>query len=812
MASLLKGGGLRGGRALALSPARPLARPPAFDRRAAFFEGASRPAGCGRGGGRARLGLARDLRVQARRVFPRPVVAVRARAAKPLVPPCLGGSQAVVLAVRVGAADGPAPPGALAPARRSRRRRTPPSSAQSSTSPVPRLPARQGAALRRGEGGLPDVRRERADLGRARRPGGAGREAARPHPGLFLERCDDSRGVPIFYQVGKETLHLYADFGLTFVKLGEEARVLLSGFSLEGAEGKPFRNALRRLEREGGTFRMLSREEVAEHWRAPGASPTIGSPAAAGPEKGFSLGFFDPGYVLRFPVAVIEQRGEDHCVRDVWPGPGQSEISVDLMRYLRRAPKHVMEASSCTYAVGSGAGLPVVPPGMAPLSGFEGSPLAPLWPRLGRFVYRRGEAFYNFQGLRAFKDKFHPAGSRATWPIPAGFPFPADGGHLGPHGWGIYEDLPMRLGTVRALAGLPGSALVVSCRIPAGGAGAAPGPPAWPNSRSRPSRRDVYAPPGVPRGCALHLRRWGLEPGCHPDGAAASGRRSAGRGHRHQAFWEFERRALRVPRGTLEELSRAVHSGTGYPSTRRRSSSATPRERPSSTRCSPRPRPRPSAGRQPRLLPRPGDAHAAVPLRGLFAARAKHGMGPRPVQGLGVPWMVLHGDNDQVARRRWPPTSSAARIRPHRVAAQGRARLRRTPRWAPQYVEAYHRLEGGRHRRRPSPPRAPPRQVDDLGPLGLVEVPATGRERDAMAVVLTGDGGWAEIDKRSPPASGRRHSGRWLEQPELLLGAADPGGRGAHLARILEHYGRPWEKRACSSSATRSVPTCCRFS
>jgi len=46
--------------------------------------------------------------------------------------------------------------------------------------------------------------------------------------------------------------------------------------------------------------------------------------------------------------------------------------------------------------------------GMAPMSGFEKSPVAPLWSRLGTLLYEHGERFYNFQGLRAFKQKFNP--------------------------------------------------------------------------------------------------------------------------------------------------------------------------------------------------------------------------------------------------------------------------------------------------------------------------------------------------------------------------------------------------------------------
>ena len=52
---------------------------------------------------------------------------------------------------------------------------------------------------------------------------------------LFLERCDDFGGIPVFYEVSSEHLYRYADVGLTFVKLGEEARVDLTTFTVEGS-------------------------------------------------------------------------------------------------------------------------------------------------------------------------------------------------------------------------------------------------------------------------------------------------------------------------------------------------------------------------------------------------------------------------------------------------------------------------------------------------------------------------------------------------------------------------------------------------
>jgi len=46
--------------------------------------------------------------------------------------------------------------------------------------------------------------------------------------------------------------------------------------------------------------------------------------------------------------------------------------------------------------------------GMAPFSGLESHALAPAWTRLGSLLYTHGGHFYNFQGLRRFKDKFDP--------------------------------------------------------------------------------------------------------------------------------------------------------------------------------------------------------------------------------------------------------------------------------------------------------------------------------------------------------------------------------------------------------------------
>ena len=61
---------------------------------------------------------------------------------------------------------------------------------------------------------------------------------------------------------------------------------------------------------------------------------------------------------------------------------------------------------------------------MAPLSGVEAQPLGSLWSQLAAIAYRHGEHFYNFQGLRQYKDKFDPNWSAKYLASPGGIALP----------------------------------------------------------------------------------------------------------------------------------------------------------------------------------------------------------------------------------------------------------------------------------------------------------------------------------------------------------------------------------------------------
>jgi phosphatidylglycerol lysyltransferase len=95
------------------------------------------------------------------------------------------------------------------------------------------------------------------------------------------------------------------------------------------------------------------------------------------------------------------------------------------MRYHRDAPRNVMESLFVHLMKWAHEqGYQRFAMGMAPLSGFEDSPVASLWNRLGALLYEHGDALYNFQGLRAYKEKFDPTWEPHYLAYPGGLRLP----------------------------------------------------------------------------------------------------------------------------------------------------------------------------------------------------------------------------------------------------------------------------------------------------------------------------------------------------------------------------------------------------
>ncbi|NBD10836.1 MULTISPECIES: bifunctional lysylphosphatidylglycerol flippase/synthetase MprF [Corallococcus] len=250
-------------------------------------------------------------------------------------------------------------------------------------------------------------------------------EAATELAWRFRELADRHHGWACFYQVGPGALPRYLDLGLTLLKLGEEATVPLEDFSLEGPERRGLRHGVRRMEREGWTFEVRPREAVPELMPRLQAISDAWLAEKNTREKGFSLGWFSPRYLEQGPVALVCKDGVLTGFANVWAPDTKEELSVDLMRYLPGSPHGAMDYLFTSLMLwGRQQGFHRFNLGMAPFSGFEERTLAPVWNRLGALVFRHGEHFYNFQGLRHYKEKFRPDWSPRYLASPGGLALP----------------------------------------------------------------------------------------------------------------------------------------------------------------------------------------------------------------------------------------------------------------------------------------------------------------------------------------------------------------------------------------------------
>lgn len=241
----------------------------------------------------------------------------------------------------------------------------------------------------------------------------------------FRELADSWGGNIAFYEVGSDSMPELVELGLAFYKLGEQAHVPLAAFSLEGSARSGLRQTKRRLERAGASFAVLPPEEV------PALMPTLQAisdgwiEAKRAREKAFSLGRFDPGYLARFPLAVIRHEGEIVAFANLWTTPDRREFSIDLMRYGPDAPREAMEYLFVELLLwGKAQGFARFDLGMAPLAGLQKHKLAPLWTRAANLFFRYGEEFYNFEGLRRYKEKFRPVWEPRYLAAPGGLGLP----------------------------------------------------------------------------------------------------------------------------------------------------------------------------------------------------------------------------------------------------------------------------------------------------------------------------------------------------------------------------------------------------
>jgi phosphatidylglycerol lysyltransferase len=238
----------------------------------------------------------------------------------------------------------------------------------------------------------------------------------------LIEVSADAGGRAAFYQIRPQSLPFYLDAGLHAFKLGEYASVPLREFSLKGSRRGGLRHAMNRATRDGLSFSLVPADEVPPLLPALRQISQAWLGETSAREKGFSLGTFEESYLARQPVALVRQNERLVAFANILCTSAKEEASVDLMRHLPDAPASCMDFLFVQLMLHYQAqGFERFGLGMAPLSGMASHHLAPRWHRFGRLLFDHGERFYNFRGLRSFKEKFDPVWEPRYLAAPRGF-------------------------------------------------------------------------------------------------------------------------------------------------------------------------------------------------------------------------------------------------------------------------------------------------------------------------------------------------------------------------------------------------------
>ncbi|WP_427159609.1 phosphatidylglycerol lysyltransferase domain-containing protein [Aliinostoc sp. HNIBRCY26] len=226
----------------------------------------------------------------------------------------------------------------------------------------------------------------------------------------FQEFCQRNDWYPAFYQTLPDHLELYTSLGFRVLKIGEEAIVDLKTFSLQGKAGKNFRSSINRLTKSGYrvsfypppiTDKLLQQlKSVSDEWLK----------MVQGSEKRFSVGWFDEAYLRGCEIAIVHNPdgGIDAFV-NIMPKYQRNQGAIDLMRH-----RQSMENGTMDFLFTSllqhlqNQGYDSFNFGLSALAGVGEKPESRRLEKGLRYLYEHLNNFYNFQGLHAYKDKFHP--------------------------------------------------------------------------------------------------------------------------------------------------------------------------------------------------------------------------------------------------------------------------------------------------------------------------------------------------------------------------------------------------------------------
>lgn len=226
----------------------------------------------------------------------------------------------------------------------------------------------------------------------------------------FKQFCALNDWQPAFYQTLPDNLELYKSLNFQTLKIGEEAIVDLQAFTLQGKAGKNLRPVMNKFKKLGYQVRFYTPPIASELLLELRAISNEWLEHMAGSEKKFSLGWFDDDYLRDCEIAVVYDRQDNPIAfANIIPEYQLNEITIDLMRHLAKAESGTMDFLFISmFERFQQIGYNSFNLGLAALSGVGEAEQSSGLEKGMHYLYEHLNQFYNFQGLRAYKDKFHP--------------------------------------------------------------------------------------------------------------------------------------------------------------------------------------------------------------------------------------------------------------------------------------------------------------------------------------------------------------------------------------------------------------------
>jgi phosphatidylglycerol lysyltransferase len=224
----------------------------------------------------------------------------------------------------------------------------------------------------------------------------------------FTKFCNENDWGVGFHQTLPDFLPVYTRSGFKKLKIGDDAIVDLTKFTLEGKIGKEFRNTTTRLEKLGIHIRSFDppiSDEIVNQIKAI-SDEWLQTPGRR--ERSFTLGMFETNYVRTTPLLTAVDKDERILAfMNIIPSYCKGEATIDLMRRRTEAPNGIMDyLFAKLFFLCREQGYHRFNLGMAPMSGFQEREETSVEEKAIHFFFQRLNFIFSFTGLKQYKAKF----------------------------------------------------------------------------------------------------------------------------------------------------------------------------------------------------------------------------------------------------------------------------------------------------------------------------------------------------------------------------------------------------------------------